>query len=76
MKKLIITASVLMILSACGAGDTGEGYKADTTALNPTAGEVQNNIPAGDSGNPDSTIGATTNTKNPDSNATNPNIRN
>jgi hypothetical protein len=75
MKKLLITASILIALSSCGSGDTGEGYEADRTGLNPNAGQIQDNTPAGDRGNPDSTIGATTNTKNPDTNATNRNIR-
>ena len=77
MKKML-TAIAIAGLCSCGSGDTTEGYHAnDTGSLNPNASNELNNasIPAGDRGNPDSTIGATTNAKAPDSNATNPNIR-
>lgn len=74
---LFMLMSTLLMLSACGSGDTGDGYMADTTALNPASGNIDSSIApaAGDRGNPDSTIGATTNTKAPDSNNTNQNVR-
>lgn len=77
MKNLLAITAVVL-LSACGSGDTGEGYKStDTADLNTGASNEYNNnqIPAGDRGTPDSSIGATTNAKAPDSNTTNPNIR-
>lgn len=77
MKKLIIYAGII-VFASCGSGDTGEGYHTtDSADLNNNAANEYNNaqIPVGDRGNPDSTIGSTTNAKAPDSNATNPNIR-
>ncbi len=76
MKKLSFFA-MICLMASCGSGDTGEGYNStDNTNLNTGANnQINNTTPAGDRGNPDSTIGATTNTKAPDSNATNPNIR-
>lgn len=77
MKKLMLIAFTA-VFASCGSGDTGEGYHStDSSDFNMSATNQNNNaaIPVGDRGNPDSTIGATTNTKAPDSNATNPNIR-
>jgi hypothetical protein len=34
MKQTAIAMCIILSLSACGSGDTGEGYKADTTSLN------------------------------------------
>lgn len=71
MKQTAIAMCIILSLSACGSGDTREGYTADTTSLNENSGLIDSNVApvAGDRGNPDSTIGATTNAKAPDSNA-------
>ena len=66
--------------ASCGSGDTREGYTSttDTSGLNTNTGgydTLNDQALSGDRGNPDSTIGATTNAKAPDSNATNPNVR-
>ncbi|RYD56424.1 MAG: hypothetical protein EOP56_12060 [Sphingobacteriales bacterium] len=76
MKKIIFIAAIAF--ASCGSGDTREGYDSTKASdLNPNSGNeaVMEQAPSGDRGNPDSTIGATTNAKAPDSNATNPNIR-
>ncbi len=66
--------SLVILLTACGNG-THDGYRADTTGLNTNTDSGVDQSAAGDRGNPDTSIGATTNAKAPDSNATNPNIR-
>lgn len=73
----LLFAIMCLGMASCGSGDTGEGYNGDTTSLNENAGMIDSNIAtaAGERGNPDSTVGATTNAKAPDSNATNPAVR-
>ena len=87
MKKLIAILFSATLFAACGSGDTGEGYPADRTGLNPNATNIDTtlNNEAGMRGNPDSTVGATvpegagsgagSRPKGPDSNATNPNVQ-
>jgi hypothetical protein len=89
MKRIrlaLMSLGVVVMFGACGSGDTGEGYAADTTSLNPTSGMPDSTVTpaAGDRGNPQNTIGGDTilnssgreiEAKAPDSNATNPNVR-
>jgi len=87
MKRICFVAVAFSLwVCSCGSGNTNDGYPADTSSLNPTAGALDSNIApmAGTRGTPENTIGGDSiinehgeeiEAQAPDSNATNPNIR-
>jgi hypothetical protein len=77
VKNGIAAVFMAVLFTACGNGDTGEGYHstADSSGLNTTAGPTDSltSATAGDRGNADSNTagGATVNTNTSDTGGTN-----
>lgn len=75
--RTIVLYLFTALMCSCGSGDTGDGYNADTTSLNPYPDANSNNsAEAGTRGNPamSEDTGTSMNINRPDTDETNPNV--